>query len=132
MKHTLLIYSGAVLFSSCATYLNLPYKDINFYTIEPGKIIFNADTLQTSNNKAILRVERKKETLEIIAKTDSITKSFEIQPFNSLMYWANLCNYGLGMIVDKDNPKRYSYPQSIYVNFSDDGYPLFEMNEIED
>lgn len=74
----------------------------------------------TSYNKVNLNVERKNDKLQIVASTDSLAKTFEIEPRNSFMYWSNIFfNYGIGMLVDRNNPKRYSYPQSIYINSSD-------------
>ena len=106
--------------TSCATILNQPHKNITVYTTEPSKIIYNKDTIRTIDNKANLSVERKKEKLTLVASTDSLTKTFEIEPRNSFMYWGNIfCNYGIGMLVDRNNPKRYSYPQRIYINSSD-------------
>jgi len=100
--------------------MNQPYKNMTIYTIKPSEIILKQDTIQTTDNKANLRVERKKETLNIVITTDSLTKTVEIEPKNSSLYWSNIfCNYGMGMLVDKNNPKRYSYPQRIYINSSD-------------
>lgn len=106
--------------TSCATIMNQTHKNITVYTTEPSEIIFQKDTIKTLYNKANLNVERKNEKLQIVANNDSITKTFEIEPRNSFMYWSNIfCNYGIGMLVDRNNPKRYSYPQRIYINSSD-------------
>jgi len=91
---------------------------VDVYTTKPSKIIYKHDTIKTVNNKANLRVERKKEIVSIVAMTDSITKTIEIKPKNSFMYWANLYYFGIGMLVDMNNPKRYSYPR-IYINSTD-------------
>ena len=104
-----------ILLSSCATIVNHPLTDIRIHTTKPSKIIYKNDTIRTVSNKAVLWVERKNETLSIVAMTDSITKTVEIKPKNSFMYWSNIwTNYGIGMLVDMDNPKRYSYPTNIY------------------
>ena len=67
-----------------------------------------------------MKVERKNESFSIIATTDSLTKSIKIEPRSSIMYWSNICfNYGIGMLVDMKNPKRYSYPDKIYINSAD-------------
>lgn len=106
--------------TSCATIMNQSHKNITVHTTERSEIIYKKDTIETFDNKANLTVERKKESLEIVASTDSLTKSIEIKPRNSFMYWSNIfCNYGVGMLVDRKNPKRYSYPQRIYINSDD-------------
>ncbi len=100
--------------------MNRPYKNMTIYTTEPSEIILYQDTIKTTDNKANLIIERKKETLNIVVTTDSLKKTVEIEPKSSFMYWSNIFfNYGIGMLFDKNNPKRYSYPQKIYINSSD-------------
>ena len=120
MKQILFILTVSTLLSSCATIMNQPLMSMKVHTTEASKIIYKGDTIKTINNKASLWVERKKEILSIVAITDSITKTIEIKPINSFLYWLNIpCSYGIGMLVDMDNPKRYSYPKGIYINSAD-------------
>ncbi len=106
--------------TSCATIINQPYKSITIYTTEPTDIILNKDTVKTINNEARLKIARKKEPLIITAHTDSLSKTFSVKPKNSCWYWGNIfCNYGIGMLVDRNNPKRYTYPKRIYLNSTD-------------
>jgi len=117
MKQILYILTVLSLMTSCATIMNQPYKNITVYTTQPSEIILNSDTIKTTKNKAKLKVERKKETLIIVANTDSLTKTFNVKPRNSFMYWSNIFyNFGVGMFVERNNPKRYTYPQRIYIN----------------
>lgn len=110
----------SILLTSCATIMNQSHESITIYTTEPSKIILNYDTIKTIDNKANLKVERKKEPIKITASTDSITKKIEVKSKNSFAYWSNIvCNYGLGMFIDRNNPKRYSYPRKIFINSSD-------------
>jgi len=95
---------------------------VRVHTTEPSKIIHRYDTIKTVNNKANLSVERKKEVLSIVAMTDRITKPIEIKPRNSFAYWLNIYPTPLfwtGFLIDKNNPKRYSYPKRIYINSAD-------------
>jgi len=120
MRQFLYILSISILTTSCATVLNRPYKNVKVYTTEPSQIIHRYDTIQTKKNKANLSVERKNEILSIVAITDSITKTIEVKPRNSFWYWANIYpSLGIGMLIDKNNPKRYSYPKRIYINSAD-------------
>lgn len=108
------------LITSCATFINQPYKYITVYTTQPTEIILKKDTIETTDNKATLLVERKKETLDIVANTDSLTKTFKVEPRFSRAFWSNIMfNYGIGMLVDRHNPKRYTYPRRIYINSAD-------------
>ena len=120
MRQTLYILIVLIFMPSCATILNQPHKYVTVHTTEPSTIIHRYDTVKTVNNKANLLVERKKEPLSIITTTDSIAKSIEIKSRNSFMYWLNIpCTYGIGMLVDMDNPNRHSYPNKIYINSAD-------------
>lgn len=108
------------MLTSCATLVNQSTKIVTIHTTEPSKIIYKQDTVETENNKTHLKVERKKEVLSIVAKTDSISKTILLEPKNSFMFWFNIpSNYALGMLIDMKNPKRYSYPGKIYLNSED-------------
>ena len=86
--------------SSCASLVNQPHKYITIHTTEPSIIIHKEDTINTIDNKAHLKVERKREPLSIVATTDSLTKSIRIRHRSSVMYWSNICfNFGIGMIT---------------------------------
>ncbi len=120
MKQVLYILIASIFLTSCATIINQSHEVITIYTTQPGKISLKRDTFNTNDNKVYLKVERKKEPIEITASTDSCTKTIEVKPQNSFAYWSNIiCNYGIGMLVDRKNPKRYSYPQRIYINSTD-------------
>lgn len=120
MKKTLTILTISLLLVSCATLTNQEWTRSTIYTTEPTRIVFRYDTIKTLRNKAKLTLERKNAPIEIIAITDSLKKQVTIKPINSFAYWANIpCNYGIGMLIDGTNPKRYSYPQRIYLNSTD-------------
>lgn len=117
--------------TSCASILNQKHKTISIYTTKTTKIIYKTDTLKTSNNKTNIRVDRSNNPIKIIAKTDSLTKTIEIKPKNSPLYWYNIgYNFGIGMLIDQNNPKRYTYPGYIYINSSDtiSKYSTFKQN----
>ncbi len=108
------------MMSSCATILNKPFTYVKVYTTEPSEVIYKKDTFETSNNTINLISERKNEILSFTVFTDSISKTVEIEPKNSFFYWFNIyANYGIGMLIDRSNSKRYTYPHRIYINSSD-------------
>ncbi|MCK3685463.1 hypothetical protein [Maribellus sp. YY47] len=117
MRQKLCILIVSFFMTSCATILNQPYTNLTVYTTAPGVIVHNGDTVKTIENKANFQVDRKKEPICFVSIADSLTKTYQVEPRNSFMYWSNVfCNYGLGLIVDAKNPKRYSYPPRIYIN----------------
>jgi hypothetical protein len=108
MKRTVIILSCSIFLSSCVTLLSGSHKNVRIFTTEPTKVIYNQDSINTINNKAILSVERKNQPLEITLLTDSALKS--------PTYFSNIFfNYGIGMLVDRKNSKRFSYPDKIYI-----------------
>ena len=120
MKQIFYTLIASIFLTSCATIVNQPYKYVTVHTTKPSNIIFKHDTINAIDNKVHLKVERKNESLSIVTTTDSLVKSIRIEPKSSIMYWSNICfNYGIGMLVDMNNPKRYSYPNKIYINSAD-------------
>lgn len=120
MRQTFYILIISVLITSCATILNQPYKNVKVHTTEPSRIVHRNNTVETVNNSANIWAERKNENLSIIAITDSITKTIDIRPRLSSAFWANIYfNWGIGMLVDMNNPKRYTFPKNIYINSTD-------------
>ena len=119
-KKALILLSVSVLLASCATLNNEPYMNIFVHTTEPSRLVLEEDTIETKNNKARLEVERKNEALQIMAITDSLSKSIEVAPINSFNYWINIVtNFGIGMLVDRGNPRRFGFPRRIYLNSAD-------------
>lgn len=120
MKKTLTILTISLLLVSCATLTNQEWTRSTIYTTEPTRIVFRNDTIKTLRNKAKLTLERKNAPIEIITITDSLKKKVTINAINSFDYWVNIpCNLGIGMLIDRNNPKRYTYPQRIYINSTD-------------
>ncbi len=119
-KQTLYILIISILTTSCATIMNQSHKYVTVHTTKQSKIVYKQDTINTIDNKAHLKVERKKEALSFEVSADTLTKPVRINPKNSMMYWSNIIfNFGLGMFVDNHNPKRYTYPEKIYINSTD-------------
>jgi hypothetical protein len=70
-------------------------------------------------NKKEIWINRSSEPLEITVESTGNKKTVVVKAKNSFMYWANLYNYGIGMLIDKNNPKRYYYPRTIYLDLQD-------------
>lgn len=120
MKPTLYILSFSMLMTSCATIMNQSHKKIQIYTSQSSKIIYKQDTISQLGTKTTILVERKNKAVSFLAIGDSLRKTVRVEPRNSFGYFGNiLCNAGIGMLVDQKNPKRYTYPSKVYVDFSD-------------
>lgn len=114
---------------SCATILNQSNTFINVRTTEPSLIVMGTDSVQTINNKALLSVERKNEPITLITKNESVEHQIQINPVNSIAYYYNLFwNLGIGMIVEKNNPKRFDYPMIVRLDPNDTTIKVYENN----
>jgi len=91
---------------------------VTVHTTEPTKIVHSEQTIHTVDNKAHLRVMRSRDTLSFIAITDSLEKTIEVEPKNSIIFWANFFGY-IGFFIDMNNNRRFSYPNKVFVNSAD-------------
>ena len=109
-----------LMFSSCASLFNGPTTKIEIQTRTPGRIIHGKDTLYTRHSRrVILRPVRSADPLIINVLDDKGEAEVKIPAVNSIAYVLNLpCNAGLGMLVDKDKPKRYGYPGKVQASTS--------------
>lgn len=122
----------ATVLNSCASVFNQSHKNITIYTDIPSAIVYEKDTIITEKNKAILNVERSKEPLSLTAISDSLSKTLSVESRNSTEYWMNIVsNFGIGMLVDQNNPKRYTYPSKIYINSDDKDIISFKRPPID-
>jgi hypothetical protein len=103
--------------------------EINIKTNCSSMIVFNDDTSSTNyNNEAVFYVPRSRESIEFHVYNDSLSKTILVPSRNSFAYWLNLYPSiaWTGFLIDKNNPKRYSYSNFIYVDLADSsrGYSL--------
>jgi hypothetical protein len=120
MRCRLLVLLHLILLNSCATIMNDRHTTTTLYTNSPTKVVVNQDTFSTVNNQLPLSLLRGKKPVSILIITDSAEKVHSINSKNSFAYYGNIiCNYGVGMFIDRNNPKRYTYPRRVYLNVSD-------------
>jgi hypothetical protein len=131
----LLAIFTAQFFCSCATLLNDSNTRIKVNTTSPAKITVQNDVYSTQNNRKSIYPARSKNELLLTISTDSITKTIRLKSKNSGWYYYNIIgNYGLGMLIDRRNPKRYSYPKEIFINTNDTSttYKNIRVLQMED
>lgn len=119
MKKLWMFLPLVLVMSSCATILNSKYKAMTVYTPEPAKVIIQKDTIYTENNEVHFLLPRSKNPLTLQVNTDTIQSTLSIPANNAFAYYLNIAyNYGLGMFVDRNNPKRFTYPRRVYLDSS--------------
>jgi hypothetical protein len=100
--------------------MNQPVTTIKIHTTEPAEIVIGRQNVKTVNNKAKIITERSREPIYITVNTDSTQKTVEVSSINSFAYYLNLLyNLGIGMFVDKNNDKRFTYPSNIFIDPAD-------------
>ncbi len=110
--------AAGLILSSCATILNRKTQQISIDTSDNITVtaIDSSPAFFREGHSIQAGVMRCKEPLKVNIRTGATQQVYVYQPHSSLAYWANIYfNYGLGMLVDKDNPKRYAYPKHIYI-----------------
>ena len=138
LNHCLLFLTPLILlFASCATVLNGPIQkvtitsDRNIKIISVNKFEYQETDLSDSDHSRSYYVFRSFMPLKVTLQIDSIYKSIVILPKNSLAYWSNICfNYGLGMLIDKDTPKRYAYSHNNHIILKDSSIQLLRCSPI--
>ncbi|HEY5463342.1 MAG TPA: hypothetical protein VIJ95_08800 [Hanamia sp.] len=114
-----------LLLSSCATLLNQPIQrifistDKNIKAVSISKSLSADCSLLRIDAPTIYYIARSTKPLEVDLQLDSTKKTIFLKARNSFAFWANIENYGIGMLVDKDNIKRYAYPKRNYFNIKD-------------
>jgi hypothetical protein len=120
-KSNIFLIPLLLLCCSCATLFNLPEENISFIVNEP--VIINVDKFHsdtTSDNLSLI-VARSKKPLKVSVSNSQSTKNYNIKSHSSIAYWLNIypAPFCIGFLVDMHNPKRYTYPRSIYINTND-------------
>jgi len=110
-----------LLFSSCATFMNGDFYQIDVKSV-PAKIKLQVgDSTYTTPTK--ITVERSKKDLQITASNDSITKRYEALSYLSTSFLCGNCGliyfFPLGYLVDLTNPARFTYGSELKLNLYD-------------
>jgi hypothetical protein len=119
IKFLLVTGMSVCLLSSCATLLNGRKATIDVHTTRPSTITVGVFEYNVQK-KVTIAVPRSKEPLVIKVVADSLEKEVSVKAKTSFAVYANLLfNYGLGLLVDLKNPKRYTYPRHVYLDILD-------------
>ncbi len=125
-----IVYIILISLSSCATILNKSTQNITVHTKGTQKVIIGKDTLVPQKNKIRLTVNRSKNPLNITLLKDSVFQKTEIQSGNSFAYYSNIYfNSGIGMLVERKNPKRFGYPSAISLN-TDEIPEIYSLHQL--
>jgi hypothetical protein len=137
-RHIEVLILPLAFLSSCATILNKPVQKIFISTHQNarvqsvGKAVVIDSSLFFQPITKAYYVPRSNEPLVITLEVDSTTKQVSLRPTRSFAYWYNiLSNYGIGMLVDKNNMKRYAYPIRNYFSVKDTTITISRFAPVE-
>lgn len=110
------------LLSSCATLIHQRTVDVKVHSdTDSVKICVSNDTARWFNTPAWINVERSRNDLKIIARKDSIQKQITVKSKLSTAFWLGNMFSGAGILgyaIDLTNPKRFTYPPNITIDFN--------------
>lgn len=116
MRNCLVLFLLFLISTSCATLLNERNRKIRVYTEDPATITIGEQTQSTSKKKAVFTVPRSADTLEVLVQTAVDSSTIYVPSSNSFGYYLNIpYNLGLGILIDQDNPKRFTYPGELFI-----------------
>ena len=126
LRNSTLLLS-VLLFSSCATIINRPTIRVNIYSdTDSVKVHINNDSLNWQALPTSIDVIRSKNNLMITAQKDTVQKQIEVKRRISTAFWLGNLFSGAGVIgyaIDLTNPKRFTYPTIILINFDNHNKP---------
>ncbi|MFY0594385.1 hypothetical protein [Roseivirga sp.] len=105
--------------SSCTALFNSRNSSVEFKSNESARYIVQGDTIEAGANDAILvPVKNGREPLKVKVTSLDDEKDLTISSFKPAYYWANILSYGAGFIVDEIVKKQFTYPNKVYVDFT--------------
>ena len=114
---TIIIFG--LFFSSCATVLNSGVQKIGISTDKKIEVVSVDSSLKTFGYNESFYVERNRNPLKVNLKIDGIDSTILLKSHNSFAFWANISTWGAGMLIDRNNPKRFAYPKGTYLGLKD-------------
>jgi hypothetical protein len=104
----------SITLSSCATLLNREKTILKISSDTESIIVFQKDTIFTNQKQSVIRPLRSKKTIKISVLKDRLKQDFYLKPKLSSIYWLNIYTYGLGMLIDLKNNKRFRYKHNLH------------------
>ncbi len=114
MKNFFVALTTFILLNSCASILNSDTAKVKIFAPEGSNVIFKNDTLNVGEDYTKFYPLRSRDSLKFEMVNDSIKTDFAFRrKISGLLYLNIIYNYGLGILVDMTNPRRFTYKRSI-------------------
>jgi hypothetical protein len=137
-KYQVTIIGFLILLSSCATVLNSPVQKIsistdkNIQVLSVDRAALIDSTFIGIDGSGTYYIPRSNKPLQVVLQIDSTKKTIILHPKSSFAYWFNIyANSGIGMLIDKNNPKRYAWSVRNYLKLKDTTIKRYRFAPIE-
>lgn len=115
MKKLTLLLLCVILLNSCASIFNKDTTVVKISANTESQVVFKQDTLKINREQITIRPKRSREAIKLTVLKDSLQKDVYLESKLSTIFWANiLYNYGLGLLVDLTNDKRFTYKHNLH------------------
>ncbi|WP_204345248.1 hypothetical protein [Psychroserpens algicola] len=115
MKHIYRIIISVLLLQSCATLYNSETTKVKIFVPENTSLVFDNDTLSLEKNYLTVFPKRSKDDLKFSLFNSETESDFSFKSRKSTYYYLNiLTNYGIGMLIDANSNKRFTYKNVIH------------------
>ena len=125
-RRSVLVVIILLVFSSCASIFNRPTTKLRIYTSKPVVVKAEGKVQTKIADNHGFRVNRNPEPLQLsVFASDSIQRRVSVDSKNSAAFYLNFfpMHYFIqpivGVLLDRKNPKRFTYPRVIYIDLSD-------------
>lgn len=127
-QYIVLLWIGALLFSSCAVLINNDYTEVRIESeIKNTKvqILPDSEFHQTPSTFGVLRSAS---SLEVRFKNDTMDTVFRIKSRIDPWVYGNIYTYGFGAIIDLLHPRSRTYPR--YIRLTPAGLQTFTQRQM--
>lgn len=118
-----------MVLNSCTTILNGKTTRVNIHAPKNTKVQHENQDSNLEEERTILYPKRSNEPLKFTLTNDSISSNFIFnREISSLIYLNIPYTYGLGILIDLTNPKRFTYRRNLFfeIDTTTNEFKLFE------
>lgn len=129
MKNIVVFILLSLVLTSCTTILNGKTTRVNIHAPKDTKVQYKSESFQINEERIDIHPKRSKEPLTFTLSNDSISTEFIFNREVSSLIYLNLpYTYGLGILVDLTNPKRFTYRRNLFfeIDKNTNNFKLFE------
>ncbi|MDX9907867.1 MAG: hypothetical protein RBS23_00255 [Mariniphaga sp.] len=127
LAYSLMALGTALLLGSCATIMNQPFTNVCINTAKPVVVHTENSKFNIEPPMGMVYLERKHQAARLKISDDSTSINYFLEPKNSLAWYANIfTSYGLGMLIDLENPKRWGYSRNLYLDHDLEPIPMLK------